>query len=93
MKKIMSIELKNIQEQNLLFACLYLSFGMWRASFNVSRNGRISPNANWWRKRKIFQKARVLAVLCFCRGWIAGRSAEEIEKQVIEMGRKKPNVR
>ena len=86
------ITLKDARERKLLFASLYLSYGMWADSFIVSKDGWISPNPKWWRKRKIFRKARVLAVMCFCQGWIAGRRAEAIEKEVLEMGHAKPDA-
>lgn len=77
---------KDSRERELLFASLYFFHGMWSESFIIGKEGEISPNPKWWRKRKIFHKARVERVREFCNGWIAGRHAEVLSNTVSEMG-------
>ena len=92
LKENAGITITDARERDLLFAALYLKFGMWEASFIVSDTGFISPNPAWWRKRRIFRAVKVVRVFCFCEGWIAGRRAEAIEKEVLEMGHAKPDA-
>ena len=92
LKQDAGITITDARERELLFAALYLKFAMWEASFILNDRGFISPNLAWWRKRRIFTAVKVVQVLSFCEGWIAGRRAEAIEKEVREMGHTKPEA-
>jgi hypothetical protein len=60
-------------ERELLFASLYSKYGMWEASFIVTKTGRIRANPTWWRKHNLWNELVWVEIHCYCKGWKDGR--------------------